>query len=63
MPLNKEEKDYIVNKVVEILKSPLKDKLIENLKTRVFNNKSDDDEETSEEVIYAVIQAIDEIYG
>jgi hypothetical protein len=66
MPLTKEEKDQIVNKVVEILKSPDKEQLITALREKVFKDNSenaDSGEETSDEVVYSVIQAINELYG
>ena len=63
MPLKKAEKDYIVNKVVEILKSPQKETLIAQLREKVLNETDDTDETDFDDVVYSVIQAIDELNG
>jgi hypothetical protein len=66
--LTKKEKEYIVDKVVEILKSPQKEELITQLREKVLVDDEQDDGQTTadqstDEVIYAVIQAIQELYG
>ena len=65
MPLTKEEKDYIVNRVVDILKAPDKKTLLAELRDKVLNRNDDSekDEEQLDEAVYAVIQAIEELYG
>ena len=65
MPLTKEEKEYIVNHVVEILKDPNKKTLLAELRHKVLNrnDESEREEEQLDEAVYAVIQAIEELYG
>ena len=65
MPLTKKEKDYIVNRVVDILKDPNKKTLLTELRDKVLNgnNDSENAEEQLDEAVYAVIQAIEELYG
>lgn len=64
MPLTQEEKEKIVNRVVTILQSPEKEQLITELKTSVLNSDSPDDGEYQmDDVVYSVIQAIEELYG
>jgi len=64
MPLTSEEKNYIVDKVVGILKSPEKEQLITELRQKIFAAGNDNSEAGElDEVIYSVIQAIDELYG
>lgn len=64
MPLTSEEKTYIIDKVVEILKSPEKEQLIAQLRQKVFAaDKENNEAGQMDEVIYSVIQAIDELYG
>ena len=65
MPLTQEEKDYIVNRVVAILKAPDKKTLLAELRDKVLNqnNQSESDEEQLDEAVYAVLEAIEELYG
>ncbi|MBN1696646.1 MAG: hypothetical protein JW881_03940 [Spirochaetales bacterium] len=63
MPLTQEEKDRIVERVVEILKSPQKNELIEALRKSVLEKEEHDDADEIDDVIYSVIQAINELYG
>jgi len=64
MALSKKDKDYIVNKVVEILKSEDKEKLVDALRQEVFSRKKkQNNKEHPDDVVYAVIQAIEELYG
>ncbi len=65
MPLTKEEKDYIVNKVVDILKAPDKKALIAELQEKVLGPdiESEGGKEQLDDAVYAVIQAIEELYG
>jgi hypothetical protein len=65
MPLTKEEKDYIVNQVVDILKAPNKKALISELRERVLgrDNEGEGEKGQLDDAVYAVIQAIEELYG
>ena len=64
MSISKEEKEKIASRVVEILRSPRKKELIEELRERVFSDQRDSrEEETTDDVVYAVLQALEELYG
>jgi len=66
MPLTKEEKDYIVNKVVDILKATNKKTLISELREKVLSkedNASEGEKGQLDDAVYAVLQAIEELYG
>ncbi|MGA1840697.1 MAG: hypothetical protein ACMUIU_08745 [bacterium] len=66
MPLTKEEKDYIVNQVVDILKAPNKKILISELRKKVLSkedNAGEGEKGQLDDAVYAVLQAIEELYG
>lgn len=64
MSMSKEDKETIVNRVVEILRSPKKKELIDELRQRVFASPRDGPEaDEFEDVVYAVLQALEELYG
>ena len=64
MSISKEEKETIANRVVEILRSPRKTELIDELRQRVFGAERENrDGEEIEDVVYAVLQALEELYG
>jgi hypothetical protein len=63
LPLTKEEKDHIVERVVNILTSPQKNELIAELREKVLASEEEREVDQIDEVIYSVIQAIDELYG
>ncbi len=64
MSISKEEKENIANRVVEILRSPRKQELIDQLRQRVFSAERENREgEEIEDVVYAVLQALEELYG
>ena len=64
MSISKEEKETIANRVVEILRSPRKQELIDELRQRVFGaERENQDGEEIEDVVYAVLQALEELYG
>ena len=64
MSISKEEKETIANRVVEILRSPRKKELIDELRQRVFSaERENQDGEEIEDVVYAVLQALEELYG
>ena len=63
MPLSENEKEYVVNKVVEILRSSDKKMKIEELREKVMNEIAQDDQIHLDDTIYSVIQAIEELYG
>jgi hypothetical protein len=62
--MSKEDTERIANRVVEILRSPDKKERIEDLRQRVLSeprNEAEGDE--FEDVVYAVLQALEELYG
>ncbi len=64
MSISKEEKETIANRVVEILRSPRKKELIDELRQRVFGaERENQDGEEIEDVVYAALQALEELYG
>ena len=64
MSISKKEKENIANRVVEILRSPRKQELIDQLRQRVFSAERENREgEEIEDVVYAVLQALEELYG
>ena len=64
MSISKEEKETIANRVVEILRSPRKKELIDELRQWVFGaERENQDGEEIEDVVYAVLQALEELYG
>ena len=64
MSISKEEKEKIADRVVEILRSPQKKELIDELRQQVFSDqRPDQDGETTDDVVYAVLQALEELYG
>ena len=64
MSISKKKKEQIANRVVEILRSPRKEELIAELRKKVFSEERDERRrEEIEDVIYAVLQALEELYG
>jgi len=65
LALKKQEKEYIVDRIVEILKSPRKSELIEELREKVMSEgeNTEFNELDFDSVIYSVILAIDELYS
>ncbi|MBD3316188.1 MAG: hypothetical protein GF344_10400 [Chitinivibrionales bacterium] len=65
MAMTKEEKNLIVDKVVAILKAPDKKERIDRLREKVLKEEdSSDTKETNyNDVVYSVVQAIEELYG
>ena len=61
MPLNEDEKTYIVDTVTEILKAPDKKERIEALRERVMS--APEGTSSLDDAVYSVLQAIDELYG
>jgi len=63
--VTKEEKEIIVGEVVSILKSPNKNEKIASLRDKVLNKEStsENTDVDNEDVIYSVIQAIEELYA
>lgn len=62
MPLSEEEKQYIVDQVVEILRAPDRKERLAALREQVMRqNRSDDG--TLDDAVYSVVQAIEELYG
>jgi len=62
MPLTEAEKNEIVETVVEILGSPDKKERLDALREQVMNREEDGSSSTAD-AAYAVLQAIEEIYG
>ena len=65
MGLKKEDKEYIVNRIVEILKSSRKSELIAELGKKVMSEgeNTDSNEQEFDSVIYSVLLAIEELYS
>lgn len=61
MPLNEEEKTYVVDKVVEIMRAPDRQKRIEELRLYCMSRQGDD--VSLDDAAYSVLQAIEELYG
>ncbi len=62
MPLTEAEKDCIVEKVTAILRAPDKKARIAALRDEVLDPGRDDGE-SLDDAVYAVLQAIEELYG
>ncbi len=62
MPLTESEKDYIVERVTEILRAPDKKARIAALREQVLDPDREPDEGL-DDAVYAVLQAIEELYG
>ena len=65
MGLKKQEKEYIVNKIVDILKSSRKSELIEELRKKVMSESKNtgSNDLDFDSVIYSVILAVEELYS
>ncbi len=66
MPLTEDEKEYIANKVVEILRAPDKAERIEALRKQVLEGPPEAEggaSVTLDDAVYAVLEAIEELYG
>jgi len=63
--LKKQEKEYIVNKIVDILKSSRKSELIEELRKKVMSESKNtgSNDLDFDSVIYSVILAVEELYS
>jgi hypothetical protein len=62
MPLSEEDKNYIVEKAVQILRAPDRKEQIDALRSKVMS----EDAERSidlDDAIYSVLQAMEELYG
>ena len=62
MPLNEEQKSYIVQKAVEILRAPDKKEQIAALRERVMASEQGQ-EFSLDDAVYSVLQALEELYG
>ena len=62
MPLSEEEKQYVVDAVVEILRSPDKQERIAELRARVMDDSSET-HNILDDAVYSMLQAIEELYG
>ncbi|MBI4705750.1 MAG: hypothetical protein HY744_32050 [Deltaproteobacteria bacterium] len=62
MPLTEDEKQYIVDRVVDLLCAPDKKEKLGALRERVMAVPQGEDR-SLDEAVYAVAQAIEELYG
>ena len=64
MPLTAAEKEAIVSKVVEILRDDNKHVLIAALRAKVMDEaREGESPDGVDDAVYAVVQAIEELYG
>ena len=62
MPLSEDQKTYIVNKATEILRAPDKKEQIAALREKVMSESSGDEFNT-DDAVYSVLQALEDLYG
>ena len=62
MPLSEEQKATIVGKATEILRAPDKKEQIAALREKVMSESSGDEFNT-DDAVYSVLQALEELYG
>ena len=62
MPLSEEQKTAIVNKATQILRAPDKKEQIAALRQKVMSETSGDEFNT-DDAVYSVLQALEELYG
>ncbi len=62
MPLSEEQKATIVNKATQILRAPDKKEQIAALREKVMSESSGDEFNT-DDAVYSVLQALEELYG
>ena len=63
MPLTAEEKEAIVSQVVAILRADDKPERIAALREQVMRERPEAERDSIADAVYAVVQAIDELYG
>jgi hypothetical protein len=63
MSLTEQEKSYIVEQVLQILRSPNKDEQLQALRDKVISDHPEGDRQELDTAVYSVIQAIEELYG
>ena len=63
MPLSEDQKNYIVEKAVEILRAPDKKERIEALKKEVMSLEESTDEFNLDDAVYSVLVALEELYN
>jgi hypothetical protein len=63
MPLTEQQKNYIVNLAVEVLKSENRKERLEELRTKVMSDSSTSKDLDLDDAVYSVLQAIEELYG
>lgn len=61
MPLTEEEKSYVVEKVVEILRSPDREAKLAELRKQCLERDGED--VSLDDTAYSVLQAVEELYG
>ena len=62
MPLSEEDKSYIVEKAVEILRAPDRKERIAALRSQVMSEGAERTIDL-DDAIYSVLQAMEELYG
>ena len=62
MPLSEEDKNYIVEKAVQILKAPDRKEQIAALRSKVMSEQAERSIDL-DDAIYSVLQAMEELYG
>lgn len=63
MPLSEEQKNYIVEKAIEILRAPDKKERIDMLKEQVMSQDESSDEFNLDDAVYSVVVALEELYS
>ena len=63
MPLSEEQKNYIVEKAIEILRAPDKKTRIEALKEQVMSQDDSNDALNLDDAVYSVVVALEELYS
>jgi hypothetical protein len=61
MPLTEQEKNYVVEKVVEILRAPDREARLQALREQCLNREGD--AVSLDDAAYSVLQAVEELYG
>lgn len=63
MSLTEQQKNYIVNLAVEVLKSENRKERLEALREKVMSDSSASKDLDLDDAVYSVLQAIEELYG
>ena len=63
MPLSEEDKSFIVEKAVEILRAPDRKERIAALREQVMSGETSERKIDLDDAVYSVLQAMEELYG